>query len=222
MTESFDIALAFDTAAPVIGVGLYVKGRVRTRTERIRAGSETRLLPFVQELLAEAELPASAVELVVVASGPGAFTGLRVGLATAGGLAQALEVPVVACSSLASRARAAGGPMDRPLVAMLDARKNRVYSQTWYPDGRVSEPGDLLPEAAWADLQGSFRATGEGAVVYREQVEAAGGSLVSEPLRPGLSGLAELGVQRAAEGMTLPPWQLRPEYLREPDAVRRS
>ncbi len=159
----------------------------------------------------------SDVTGVACADGPGAFTGLRVGLATAAGLAQALGVPLWTACSLDGRARAARGhPV--PVLAMLDARKSRVYAAAYAGGERTVEPADVCPHEALAWLGGPFVATGEGALVYRDLVLASGAQLAESSDDPGVValGIAAVGALGAGEGFD--PVEVRPRYLREPDA----
>ena len=91
--------LAIDTAGPVIGVALLVHEDVRVRTERVLRGSESRLAPWVAQLCEEAGMRVADIDAIAVSEGPGAFTGLRVGLATALGLAHGIGCPVLPISS---------------------------------------------------------------------------------------------------------------------------
>lgn len=213
------IVLVFDTAAPTLGVGLWAGGVARERTVRLARGSERVLLPLAAELLTEARLGVGDLDAVGVAAGPGAFTGLRVGLATAAGLAQARKVPLVLCSSFAARGSAvhAGGRG----VVMLDARKQRVYAQAWADGAPSGEGADVPPAEAIGWMNGAFWATGEGAEVYRSQVEAAGGVVVEQATEPRADRLAELAALAFTRGEGNDPAQVRPVYLREPDAVIR-
>lgn len=211
--------LALDTCAPVIGVALSAGGEVRERVERAQRGSETRLVPWALELCAEAGIALADLDGLAVARGPGSFTGVRVGLATAAGLAQALGVPVWATTSLYTRAMRARRD-DEPVLPMLDARKGRVYA-AWYPNpgSEVGHgPGDVPPEEAVAWSQAPFLATGEGALVYHEIVEQAGGILVPEADHPAVDRLATLGAEALRRGEGIDPVDLAPLYLRQPDA----
>lgn len=207
--------LALDTAGPVVGVALSVDGRTRSRVERVTRGAEARLVPWALELCGEAGIRLADLDGVAVAAGPGAFTGLRVGLATASGLAMAIGCPLWQGSSLESRALGARG--DR-VLAMLDARKQRVYAALYGAGALARGPADVPPEEALAWADAPFVATGEGAVVYEEQVRAAGGVLAPDTTDPCVDALARLGAEALARGEGGDPLHVRPVYLRAPDA----
>lgn len=209
------IVLAIDTAGPVIGVALRTPSGTSVRTERVDRGSETRLAPWAQALAAEAGVRLGDIDGVALSIGPGAFTGLRVGLATGLGLAIAAGVPVWATDSLTPRAGRLGGDG----VVMLDARKGRVYAARYAGGARVAEPADVPPEQALAGLTAPFRATGEGALVYRSLVEAAGGAVVAGADDPAVAVLAALGATALGRGEGRDPVAVRPLYLRDADAT---
>lgn len=211
--------LAIDTAGPVVGVALWDGTRGFERTARLSRGTEEQLPGLIDQVCAEGSVPLSALNGVAVASGPGAFTGIRVGLATAAGLAAALGVPVWASSSLLPRAVHAGFGGD--LLVMLDARKSRVYAAAWRNDALLHAEGDVDPTVALGWVDRPFRVTGEGGLVYRELFEAAGGLVLADAEHPGTTALARLGAQAFARGEGLEPGALRASYLREPDAVPR-
>lgn len=196
--------IALDTCGPVLGVAV----DDRVRTERVTRGGETRLVPWLLDLAGGSF---AQVEAVAVAVGPGAFTGLRVGLATGQGLAESLGVPLYGYSSLASRARRA-----RSDVALLDARKGRVYVG-WEVDGFI--PRDLDPREALLQGPPGFLATGEGALVYRDRIEAAGGRVAEEADHPSVDALVEFARRSLAEGATGDPAFVMPVYVRAPDAI---
>jgi tRNA threonylcarbamoyladenosine biosynthesis protein TsaB len=210
--------LAFDASGPVIGVALAHEGRTWTREGRIGAGADAVLLPWCMELLADAGVGLGDVRGIGVAAGPGTFTGLRVGIATAAGLAQGLGVPLWEDGSLASRAwraRCSSGSTD--VLAMLDARKGRVYA-AWLRGDALSEALDVPPGVALAGAPSSFVATGEGAVVYRELVEAAGGRVLDDAASSGVDALADRAVAALRAGHGGPATRVAPRYVRPPDA----
>jgi tRNA threonylcarbamoyladenosine biosynthesis protein TsaB len=210
--------VAFDTAGPVVGVGLWDGARVCCRIERVQRGTEALLLPWAVELAAEAGLRLADLDAVAVAHGPGAFTGLRVGLATAAGLALASGVPLWSGCSLRSRAErvlAAG----LPVLAMLDARKDRVYAASYGVDGELAHAAeDVPPEQAIGWMRGPFVATGEGARVYGTLVRDAGGVLAEQLDDPAVDVLVRQAVSGLERGEGRSPVEVRPLYLRAPDA----
>lgn len=214
--------LVLDTTGPVVGVALVDHGVVTQRTARVTRGAEERLVPWAQELCAEAGFALAALDGIGVARGPGAFTGLRVGLATAVGLAMAVDRPLWGGSSLASRAaRARATASGASVMALLDARKGRVYALATGADGAIlAGPGDVPPAEAVAWMAPGFVATGEGAVVYREVIEAAGGRLAPEADDPAVDVLATQAAEAVAAGEAARAVDVAPVYLRPPDAKR--
>ncbi|MBN2798751.1 MAG: tRNA (adenosine(37)-N6)-threonylcarbamoyltransferase complex dimerization subunit type 1 TsaB [Deltaproteobacteria bacterium] len=208
---------AIDTTGPVIGVALLAEGRVLARSERVRKGAEALLIPWLQALCQQAEVPLASLDGVAVSHGPGAFTGLRVGLATAAGLAQGLGVPLWSTSSLDSRARRVRG--EGQVLALIDARKGKAYAALYAADGALLRgPADLPPVEAIGWASAPFVATGEGAALWRELVEGAGGVVADDAADPAVDALALMGEVAIAAGLGREPHAVTPVYLREPDA----
>ncbi len=216
--------VAFDTAGPVIGAAWWCNGEARVRTERVSRGAEARLLPWARELAAEAGFTLASLDGVVACHGPGTFTGVRVGLATAVGLAMGLGRPLWTGGSLDSRAAAAAvhALPDEPVTAWLDARKGRVYAATWQGPHRVHGPADVDPEVAlgWLPVGRGFLATGEGALVFAAAIRARGGRLAPDAEDPAVVALAGLGAEHLSRGESGDPVAVRPDYLRDADAKR--
>ena len=204
------VVLGIDTAGPVVGVALWSDGVQQAWSMRVARGADGLLMPEIARLIDGASLDA-----VAVAVGPGAFTGLRVGVATALGVAFSRGVPVVPLSALLARAALVSAPR---VLALLDARKSRVYCGLFDATQAVPTPlsaeRDAPPEAAWPDAP--FVAVGEGAVVYADAVVAAGGELALEPARCPAGEVARLGALRLEDA--LDPGEIALRYLREPDA----
>lgn len=210
--------LAVDTAGPVAGVALWVDGTVHERVERVTRGAETRLVPWAEALCAEAGVGMGELDGIAIAVGPGAFTGLRVGLATGLGWATALGLPVWPDSSLVTRAARVGG--DAPVWVALDARKGRLYAAVVAAGEVVQGPGDVPPEEALGWMDGPFVATGEGALVVREALEARGGRIVADADHPAVDALARRGALAFARGEGVAANEVLPTYLRDADAKR--
>jgi tRNA threonylcarbamoyladenosine biosynthesis protein TsaB len=210
--------LVMDTSGPVSGVALATEARVWMREGRVGPQVDAVVLVWAQELMAEAGLSLADLQGVGVASGPGAFTGLRAGLSSVAGVAFARSLPLWSGDGLESRAMrawVAGGP---PVLAMLDARKGRVYAAAWGSGGeRLWGPEDVEPADVLARMPAGFVATGEGAVVFAALVAEHGGVLASEPDAAAVEVLARLCLAGLARGEGGAAVDARPMYLREPD-----
>ena len=188
-----------------------------------------------EQALTHANVRADDLDLLAVASGPGAFTGLRIGLAAIQGLAMVLEIDVVGVSALDALAFDAWPRLDHPdgtlLVAWKDAQRGEVFSARYgssdsdhdFACKRLDEPIVAAPASVVADLRtqsGRVAFAGEGAVTYRTQIEAAvmrNWELIDAPtaLAPVI---AAVGWRLALRGAAGPPHTLQPLYVRRPDA----
>lgn len=209
------------TAATVVGVQVGRQAVVERRHDPepgARPGHVGEVLGLTEQALAAAGTELSAVARIAVGIGPGSFTGLRIGIATARALAQAAGLEVAAVSTLGALAVAAG---QGPVLAVLDARRGEAFVALWEAGREVSAPRAVGPEGLAAAAAGASVAVGDGAVRFREHLEAAGVLVAPDdsPLhRVGAAGLARLGAEAAAVGRDA----LLPEYVRSPDARPRS
>lgn len=206
-------ALVLDTAGPVVGIAAFTDGVCVWHAEqRILQGADGWLLPaMVTALEAIGGREGLRQGRVVVGVGPGAFTGVRVGLATALGLAESLGCLVVPVSSLAMRA--AANPGIGRLIVALDARKGKVYSAEFDTrQGIPQQTGDERDAPPDEVFIGEGTVTGEGAVVYRDGL----GGLVLADSAAG-TGVHAGGCFIAGEA--LDPGQVRLSYLRGEDQV---
>jgi tRNA threonylcarbamoyladenosine biosynthesis protein TsaB len=185
----------------------------------------------IERALECAGVEAGDLDLLVVSSGPGAFTGLRIGLAAIQGLAMVLDKPVVGVSALDALADAARVEFDTPIAApvatWMDAHRGEVFTAAYRaaqpePDlvvnPLVGSPNAMLgavPFPPAADV--TF--VGDGAVHYRNQIqEARPAARVVETVPLLAPALARLGLHRAESGGAGPPHTLQPLYVRRPDA----
>jgi tRNA threonylcarbamoyladenosine biosynthesis protein TsaB len=187
-----------------------------------------RLLPAIDRLLADARLSLGALEGIAVSIGPGSFTGLRIGLSTAKGLAYATGLPVVGVSTL--EAMAWGLPAARwPVCPVLDARKQEVYAAVFrHAEAglcRLTEDLALSPEALCGMIQEPTLLLGEGLEAYDALFRERLGDrmrvppLASRGARPAC--VAELGRQRLLRGERDAADGLVPRYLRPSEAELR-
>lgn len=223
------LILGIDTATDQVScaVGGHEGVLAAMRTARSRAHAET-LAPAVRFVCEQARIELAEVGAVAVDVGPGLFTGLRVGIATAKSIAHALGVPMLGLTSLDLLAFSVRYS-DRLVAAVVDARRGEVFWALYrqVPGGvqRLSEPAVGTPD----DLVNELMARGEevllvgdGAVRHAEvldrltYVEQAGQGLE----HPDAASLVQLAHARALREEFVGVEQIRPLYLRQPDAVR--
>ncbi|MFJ2030365.1 tRNA (adenosine(37)-N6)-threonylcarbamoyltransferase complex dimerization subunit type 1 TsaB [Streptosporangium sp. NPDC087985] len=215
------LVLAFDTATPAVTAALHDGERVLAEATTVDARRHGELLvPTIETVLREAGASLGDVTTVVAGSGPGPYTGLRVGLMTAQALATSLGVPAYGVCTL--DAVAYGSGLTEPFLVATDARRKEVF---WghYEDMRVRLSGPSVDKPQ--DLPGKLPLVGAGARLYAEVVGAS--RLVDAPEYPLAGALAALAaeqlgrpdVQEVVESGTHPVLSLpRPIYLRRPDA----
>ena len=213
--------LAFDTATAATVVGLLEAGGGLTEARHDppaggRPEHAQRLLPLVHQVVEDWD----AVARIGVGLGPGSFTGLRIGIATARALAQGRGVPVVGVGTLAVVARRLSDDFDGTCLAVLDARRGEAFAGAWRDGTELLAPVALRPGALAeraAALPRPLRAGGDGSVHFRDELQAAGAEVPddSSPLhRVSARALCETAAEAPEEG----PETVIPDYLRLPDA----
>jgi tRNA threonylcarbamoyladenosine biosynthesis protein TsaB len=222
--------LALDTATPATVVGVATLDGTLLSAHRHdpgageKPGHTTQLLPLAHAALTEAGASWSDLTRIGAGVGPGTFTGIRIGVATARALAQGLDVETVALSTLHALALGAEPGHDGPVLAILDARRGEAYLAAYDAAG-----AQILPPSAWAPERlaevpalapGSWQAVGDGAVRFRAELEAVG--VAVSPDDADLHKVSAGPLCRlAAEAPPVPRDGLVPEYVRAPDAVPR-
>jgi tRNA threonylcarbamoyladenosine biosynthesis protein TsaB len=213
--------LALDTATLCASVALLDGELVRAAGDAHADTHSEQLLPLIDRVLAEAGLRPADLDLVACGAGPGSFTGLRIGLATAKGLAFALGRPLVLVSSLAALAWPERG---RAVLALLDARKHELYAGVFAEDGaplaaeRVLPP-DRLEEHARAAAGGRpLVVVGDGALAYPEVAARAGTVLAGARATPDARAVAALAAAQLAAGGAADLYTAAPTYIRASEA----
>ena len=221
------IILAIETATPQVGCALGgVEGVLASfHCAKGRRHAET-LTPAIQFVTKQAHVELREVSVVAVDIGPGLFTGLRVGVATAKAIAQALRVPMIGLASLDLLAF----PLrhsDRLIVPVIDARKGEVFTASCrqVPGGlqRLTPYRLMRPEDLASDLQARAEdalVVGDGALRYADLFQDAGRLELGGVgfAYPSAASLAELAHPRAIREEFVQSWELEPMYLRKSDA----
>ena len=197
------ILLAIDTATPAVTAGV-VRGDGDVLAERVTVdarGHAESLTPNVLAALAEAGLTMADIDAAVVGCGPGPFTGLRVGMATAAALGHALDIPVHGVCSL----DVIGGMTAGSVLVVTDARRREVYWARYHDGRRVDGPDVAAPaDVAVGDAQAVAGSPAHADLFDLRRLDAA---------FPTPAGLVHAVADWSAE-----PTPLVPLYLRRPDA----
>ncbi|HKJ04807.1 MAG TPA: tRNA (adenosine(37)-N6)-threonylcarbamoyltransferase complex dimerization subunit type 1 TsaB [Geopsychrobacteraceae bacterium] len=218
--------LAIDTSSLSGSVALCQDGIILAEsTINARSTHSERLLQQVEQVLEGAGITVSDLDLIAVVHGPGSFTGLRVGLATAKGLAVAADLPVVGLSTL--EVLAMNLPLcPYPVCAFIDARKGEVYSGLY--DCRSGHPVPLSvasvqpPSELLDSLDDEIAFVGDGVSLYSMMIEQKMGGRAKLPPAPAhqlrAAAAAVLAVRKYSEGEPSTVEELVPCYIRPSDA----
>ena len=218
--------LAFDTATAATVAAFGDLERRDDPPAGTRPGHAQKLLSLIHAVLDASQAGWSDVDRIAVGVGPGTFTGLRIGIATAQALAQATGIELVGVSTLASLELAARGVHGdgRAILAVIDARRNEAFVS-----GAGLRPCVLTPEAlgevaravgggrAGFDSSKEVLAVGDGALKFRSQLERAGATVPDDD-SPLHRVSAVYHRRLALDAQPTTTGVIKPEYLRQPDA----
>ena len=219
--------LAFDTATAATVVGLSIDGEMVSELADRPAADERprhaeRLLSLCEAALAEAGIGWTDLSQIGVGVGPGTFTGLRIGVATAQGLAQATDVALIAVSTLEALALPARTTEPTlQVAAVADARRGEAYIAAWLPGGEQTVPDQACPPLQLAAALGAEAAAtiavGDGALIFRKELEI--GAIAVPDDGSALHQLTGSALcQLAASTESVGTESLVPRYVRKPDA----
>ncbi|MFN8640767.1 MAG: tRNA (adenosine(37)-N6)-threonylcarbamoyltransferase complex dimerization subunit type 1 TsaB [Candidatus Binatia bacterium] len=215
--------LGIDTATAIACVGV-VSDDATIERQRPMAGSHARtLLPLIDEVLAASGVSLESIGLLAVSIGPGSFTGLRIGLSVAKGLALACAKPIVGVPTLRAYA-AALGRRPGPVWPVLDARKGELYAAGYrWRAGEleeVSAPAARSPRDLDGRIQAPCTLVGDGVDTYgerwRSMPDVALLRLAERP--PSGAAVARLGAAQFALGGAVDAAALEPQYCRLAEA----
>jgi len=221
--------LAIETSTMLGGVAVMddARGLLSESRSAVKAGHSGRLMPEIDTALNRVSLTLADIDALCVTTGPGSFTGLRIGLSTVKGLAYSTGLPVVAVPTLEAFAWNLPA-FAHPVCPMLDARRKEVYAGVFDTQGetitRLMEETSIKPDALASELKKYKKVmlVGEGAVLYKEVfMSALGQSALFAPAHlmvPSPASVAELGLKMALKGEFEDPATLSPRYIRKSEA----
>lgn len=220
--------LAIDTATLASGVALATADKlVAEIILQTKKTHSERLMPHIEQLLELGQTAKEDITAIAVSIGPGSFTGLRIGLATAKALAYVWRVPVVGVSTLAALAYACPAP-NSLLCPLLDAQKGNVYQAVYRWEAgnliEITAPRVIAHQDAIKELKEQplpVMMLGEGAVLFQEAIVAAGSPIELAPphvILPRAGSVALLGHQMLAQGISHDAMTLEPLYIRRSEA----
>ena len=227
--------LAIDTTGACSSVALSIDGRIVQKINESEFSHLQKLIPTVEMLLKQESLDPSSLDAIAVSRGPGSFTGIRIGMATAKGLAQIWDKPIIEVPTLASFAfRSYDFELDTKcaVCGVFDAKRHQIYGGAYHlfsdkpiiPDGAydLDEYLGLLSAAKDSFSKAVF--FGDGVKVYEEGLKACGFDFefTSEnQMMQTAEGVARLGAKLFKEGKIADCFTAQPEYLRAAEAERK-
>jgi len=215
------LILAIDTALDACAAAVLDTGTgklIAMESQAMKRGHAEALMPLIARVMKQAALPFAALDRVAVTSGPGSFTGLRVGLSAARGIALAAGKPAVGLTTLSAYAAPIVSENgEQPVISAIDARHGHVYFQVVSGDGSslIRPRAGLIEEAVAASRFGPPHLVGNAAAILAERwpKDAEPPVRIEALPAPDISWVAWLGA--AVSPSTAPA---RPFYMRAPDA----
>jgi tRNA threonylcarbamoyladenosine biosynthesis protein TsaB len=211
--------LAFDTSTAACAVAIKLADGTVLENALVadrmlqQPAHTTELLPAIGDLLARAGIAFSEIDAIAVGVGPGAFTGLRIGVSTARALATSRDLPLTGVSSLSALSFAAEPTHDGPILPIIDARRNEYFFNAGAAD-EVGGPEALLTAAAGLDRP---LAVGDGAIKLADELSSAGAVVPpAADTRHLVSAAAIIELAAAIEASAVD--DIVPNYIRPPDA----
>ena len=223
--------LAIDTSTMLGGIAIMDESLLIAESRlNVKSTHSERLMTEIEHCLKQSGIKISDIDVFAVATGPGSFTGLRIGLSTVKGFSYATGKQIVSVPTL--EALAWNFPYSKyPVCTMLDARKKEVYAALFKWEGEnlirltnetSAKPEEFARDALRVTHDDKFIFAGEGAVLYRDKIiEAMGEKAIFAPPEktvPSPANVAVLGFKKAKAGEFSEPISLIPMYIRKSEA----
>lgn len=200
------LILSIDTSSADLSIALVDEnGVIGLLEENMLRGQGEVLIPYIQSMMQQADLPMTAIEGVAVAVGPGSFTGVRVGLSAARGIGLALDIPVYGVTNF----EAAAAGLNEPVTVTLDTKRGDYFTQRFDKDG-IPLNAPAVQSAEELKKQLPFTAVGDGALKLAEEI----GCNVAMKAQSGAVSVALKALSRLDN-----PLPAEPLYLREADVT---
>lgn len=216
--------LAIDTATEACSAALWHDGNTQAHFELCPREHTQRILPIVQDILSASGVSLNELDALAFGRGPGSFTGVRIGIGIAQGLALGAELPMIGVSTLATMAQGAWRKRQATRVlAAIDARMGEVYWAEYQRDEQGIWQGEeteavLKPEAVQqrlTELSGEWAMVGTGWVAWPEMVQGANVSLIDGDVQlPEAEDMLPIACQQFEQGRTVAVEHAEPVYLR--------
>lgn len=177
--------LSIETSTSICSVAIHEQGELIALAEIKEPGAHAeKLLLLVDELFEKAGLSFADLDAVAVSQGPGSYTGLRIGVSTAKGIAYALEIPLIGINTLQAMAASQQVAPGDYVVAVLDARRKEVYTQTFGDSLQELSPIEavVLEEGVFASIleKGRVYFVGDGVEKVKEEVKSANALFIAD------------------------------------------
>lgn len=214
------LILSLETATTNCSVALASDGKIiAARSINSGYSHAEKINVFIQEVIDQANVTLKQLSAIAVSSGPGSYTGLRIGISTAKGLCYALDLPLIAINTLDSMAYGMNTGGDNLLVPMIDARRMEVYSAVYdYQKNRLSEPQAIIVDE---NYYSTFRdkkkllLCGDGADKCTELFRTEHGIEIQAGFMPQAEFMAELAERKFKNSEFENVALFEPFYLKE-------
>lgn len=229
------IILAIETTGPIASVAvLYDDGQIEELTNHTDYSHLEEIVPMIKSILNQQGLNKEDITAIAVSRGPGSFTGIRIGMATAKALAQIWDKPIIEVPTLKSFAYGIEDENGSIICPIFDARRSQVYAAAYIKEGDTVQT--LIEEDAYEleiflallEARNSKNKNvvfyGDGINAYEERIQRYKGhfEFATESIRfQRADKIARLGAERLRQGLVTDAFNAKPEYLRKSEAERK-